>query len=88
MRDNAVISTSGPRPTAIITTRAGTIAHFTRPERLADWLAARPGFPFPEVYEEFLTALAVAGVRPAVNRSATVDEALATVARLNERRSA
>lgn len=86
MRDNAVISTRGPRPTAIVTTRTGTIVHFTDPGRLADWLTARPAFPYQRIHGNFLAALEVAGVRPAVNRSATVDEALATVADINARR--
>ncbi len=88
MRDNAVVSTSGPKPVAYVTTRTGSAAHFTDPGRLADWLAARPAFPFPEILDDFLAELDAAGVRPAVNRSATVDEALAVVADLNRRRSA
>jgi hypothetical protein len=89
MRDNAVVSTTGPKPTVYITTRGGHAHHFTDTGQLTDWLAERPGFPFPTILDDFLAALDVAGVRhQAVNRSATVDEALAAVANINDRRTA
>lgn len=80
MRDSArvAIPQGETRPVAYITTRAGTALHFKDAGQLADWLAARPGFPHQDIYEQFLEALDAAGVKPATGGS--VDDALALVA--------
>jgi hypothetical protein len=92
MRDNATISTNSPdpkdhsgRPWIYLTTRTGTTAHFKDAGSLADWLAARPGFPHQDIYDRFLEALDAhgAGRRPT---GGTVDDALALVASFGGRR--
>lgn len=83
MRDTATVSTHGPRPVAYVTTAAGTAVHFTDVGQLADWLAARPGFPHQDVLDRLVAALD--GRRAARNPHPPVDEVLAMVASLNQR---
>lgn len=89
MVDRATVSASGPdprrpdQPCVYITTRAGTVRHFTDAGQLADWLAEHPSFPDQDVYRRFLQALE--GRRAARNPHPTVNDTLAMVVRINER---